>query len=72
MLKLLCISDEVFGVFTLISCTEWCLLETRMSPDNRTDCRSDCTALLKLKERAEDRINKKLADKMKQTFSYLP
>lgn len=34
-----------------------------MSPYNRTDCKSDFIVLLKIKERAEDRINNILADK---------
>lgn len=39
-----------------------------MSPYNKTDCKSDFIVLLKIKERAEDRINNILVDKMKQMF----
>lgn len=43
-------------------------LETCMSPCNKTDCKSDFIVLLKIKERAEDRINNILVDEMKQMF----
>lgn len=43
-------------------------LETCMSPYNKTDCKSDFIVLLKIKERAEDRINNIVVDKMKQMF----
>lgn len=44
-------------------------LETCMSPYNERDCKSDFIVLLKIKERAGDRINNVLVDKMKQMFS---
>lgn len=44
-------------------------LETCMSPYNRTDCKLGFIVLLKIKERAEDRINNILADKKKQMLS---